>query len=279
MEKNLPDIIKAREIIKKKFNAFRHGEQEKVEELDRYFKPVTEPLQAILKNQIEKNEEVQGVVDRQKESVEGSRSKDELYDALETKYGPYVAPFFYDKLTGGGKDYDDTYGLRKDKNKGWMIGNQQVTFNNAGQLLVNNRKYEPTPGFLELIFKKIPQGYTEEDRNHYQDLLEYTSGHRRSYSAESPVNSGKAKKYKDIISEMFPPKSKKKTKRTTPVEGSGLYVPHNASAERVFVYWDDPNELVERLALLVASKDAGHTAHDREILSLVEELREAGYIV
>ena len=46
-----------------------------------------------------------------------------------------------------------------------------------------------------------------------------------------------------------------------------------------YAYWDDANELVDRLRLLVASKQAGNTtSHDNEILSIIEELREAGVI-
>ena len=46
-----------------------------------------------------------------------------------------------------------------------------------------------------------------------------------------------------------------------------------------YVYWDDPNELVDRLGLIVASRAAGHTGHDNEIASIVEELREDGHIL
>jgi len=35
----------------------------------------------------------------------------------------------------------------------------------------------------------------------------------------------------------------------------------------------DPNELVDRLQLLEASRQAGHNAHNNEILSIIEELR------
>lgn len=45
-----------------------------------------------------------------------------------------------------------------------------------------------------------------------------------------------------------------------------------------YTYWDDPNELVERLRLLTASQTAGHTGHDNEIISIIEELREADII-
>lgn len=46
----------------------------------------------------------------------------------------------------------------------------------------------------------------------------------------------------------------------------------------VLTYWDDPNELVQRLQLLVSSNSAGHTGHNNEIISIIEELREANII-
>ena len=42
-----------------------------------------------------------------------------------------------------------------------------------------------------------------------------------------------------------------------------------------YIYWDDPNELVDRLRLLMASQAAGNPSHNNEILSIIEELREA----
>lgn len=46
-----------------------------------------------------------------------------------------------------------------------------------------------------------------------------------------------------------------------------------------YVHWNDPNELVDRLRLLEASHRAGNNAHNNEILSIIEELREAGLII
>ncbi|KAL6263079.1 hypothetical protein P5V15_005880 [Pogonomyrmex californicus] len=46
-----------------------------------------------------------------------------------------------------------------------------------------------------------------------------------------------------------------------------------------YVHWDDPNELVDRLRLLDASHRAGNNAHDNKMLSIIEELREAGIII
>jgi len=42
-----------------------------------------------------------------------------------------------------------------------------------------------------------------------------------------------------------------------------------------YVNWDDPYELVDRLQVLAASYQAGNTSHTNEIMSILEELREA----
>lgn len=61
--------------------------------------------------------------------------------------------------------------------------------------------------------------------------------------------------------------------------GEGIekkFIPYTENI--VYEYYDDPNELVERLMLLVSSKSAGNTNHDQEINSIVEELRERNII-
>ena len=45
-----------------------------------------------------------------------------------------------------------------------------------------------------------------------------------------------------------------------------------------YMFWNDPNELVERLCFLHASKRAGNTSHENEIRAIEEELREADII-
>lgn len=42
----------------------------------------------------------------------------------------------------------------------------------------------------------------------------------------------------------------------------------------VYEYYDNPNELCDRLKLLISSKGAGNSNHNQEINSIVEELRE-----
>jgi hypothetical protein len=41
-----------------------------------------------------------------------------------------------------------------------------------------------------------------------------------------------------------------------------------------YKYYNDPNELVDRLRLLHASRNAGNKAHDNEIVEILMELKE-----
>lgn len=61
--------------------------------------------------------------------------------------------------------------------------------------------------------------------------------------------------------------------------GNGLdseFIPYTENI--VYEFYDDPNELVDRLMLLVSSKGAGNSNHDQEINSILEELRERNII-
>ena len=61
--------------------------------------------------------------------------------------------------------------------------------------------------------------------------------------------------------------------------GQGLtdYMTHN-NKKIEYVYYNDPNEIVSRLKLLVASQAAGNTSHSNEIVLIIEELKEKGLI-
>lgn len=85
------------------------------------------------------------------------------------------------------------------------------------------------------------------------------------------------KKLADSLKEKKTQSQKKK--RRIKYDGKCLektFIPYTENI--VYEYYDDPNELVERLMLLVSSKSAGNTNHDQEINSIVEELRERSII-
>lgn len=310
------DVIRAREVIKKKYNALRRGETEQTLKLEKHFKPVAEPLKAILKMKdaavpllpVKKEEQVPKLEEEEEpmtddgtmeneEDEEGEGTKNTTLNAyVESKFGPLTGPYFYRMIKAGSKgptEYDHLYGVRHGGGTvaEWMIGSKPVSFDKDDTLHVDGEPFvDLTPGLLELIFKRSPREYTTEDLEEYKRMLEKTNAHRVSYSADKPIRATRANKYTKIIRVLFPPRSSattaankiSKSSRATPKKkiktaGSGLFLP--SAQKRSYVYWDDPNELVERLELLCASKGAGHTGLEREILSIEEELREGGYIL
>lgn len=64
------------------------------------------------------------------------------------------------------------------------------------------------------------------------------------------------------------------------IDGAGVgpldfnFIPYNMKNRVVYEYFDDPNELCDRLRLLISSRMAGNSNHMQEINSIIEELRE-----
>lgn len=55
------------------------------------------------------------------------------------------------------------------------------------------------------------------------------------------------------------------------------FIPYNQNI--VYEYYDDPNDLCNRLRLLMSSQGAGNTNHNQEINSILGELYERGIIL
>lgn len=160
------------------------------------------------------------------------------------------------------------FGVRMARGK-LMLGSYPISANDK-ELKIGGERYCLTQGLNDLLFKKIPdlQMVTENDKRLYKTLLLKTNAHRRDFDPNKPIKSNKGMKYLHIIKPLF-----ELTK-----QGDGLPSMKKVKRDISYVYWDDPNELVERLKLLIASRDAGNTGLDNEIISIIEELREAGLV-
>lgn len=94
-------------------------------------------------------------------------------------------------------------------------------------------------------------------------------------SYKKPKNHAKYSTYlKDL-------KSRSMEKKNSRIEGEGLpkfMIAKTKESQVDYKFWDDPNELVNRLRLLVAERSAGNNNHENEILSIIEELREAQFV-
>ncbi|XP_015121531.1 uncharacterized protein LOC107044239 [Diachasma alloeum] len=168
-------------------------------------------------------------------------------------------------------DLDTEFGVRK-LQIGMKIGYFNVTFN-GNLMTLRNENYIRTPGLIELIFKRSPNMslVTESDKDTYGHIILTTNAHRLYYQENKSLRTSNSLNYQTIIKNLL---LSKKT---------GTALPHHMIASIIprkmdYVYWDHPNELVDRLRLLMAYQEADNTSHTNEILSIMEKLREAGII-
>lgn len=127
--------------------------------------------------------------------------------------------------------------------------------------------------------------YSPED---YNDMGKYkgTSGQRSKVVSSTPKTTTEfnemvktARRNRKITDDGESSKHGSKHGKQAQHKGSSLekeFIPYNNNI--AYEYFDDPNELCERLFLLISSKSAGNTNHDHEINSILEELRECGVI-
>ena len=122
----------------------------------------------------------------------------------------------------------------------------------------------------------------QDDESYYRQILNLTNAQKRNHKEDEELGRHKSTKFNSIISPMF--ESNLGRGFPTLFEskfGRGFqprYKVAKFNTHKDYVYLDNPNELVDQLRLLIAEKSAGYIAHMNEISSIIEELRERGYI-
>lgn len=165
------------------------------------------------------------------------------------------------------QDYDEIYGPKWIDNK-LKIGNKELKILTNDDIKVGGKKYTGSQGLYELLFLSTPnrQLISPSDLINYYDILHYSSAHKIQNNPNLPLISSSKYKYTNFIRPNF-----KKT-------GTGLkFVATNKKL--YYKYWDNPNELLKRLKLLVGEKKAGNNIHDQEIHSILTELLQKKYII
>lgn len=178
----------------------------------------------------------------------------------------YIKGFLSDTTN----EYDISYGVHIDPATDKLyMGNKELDIGKNSELRIDEHTFAGTEGLYELIFKQKPKEYTvtDVDRSNYKKILDLTNVTRRGFDPTRQRKGSRGEKYRKIVKPTFGrPKS----------SGQGFMI--NSIVAPQYVYFNDPNELVDRLRLLIASGLAGNDAHRNEIESIIEELKEGGYI-
>lgn len=199
------------------------------------------------------------------------QSSNNSFKTLDSNYSPNRSSLSWSMKSEMLKDVP--FGVRMERGK-YMMGSARVTIK-GNTITIAGRTYDVTPGLNQLLFRRTPDLnlITQADTQVYKKLLLETNVHRRNFDPHKAIKSNKGKKYLHIIKPLFKKNTNAASIESLP-QGSGLPLMKKMKMKTDYVYWDDPNELVERLKLLVASRDAGNTGLEAEIISIIEELRE-----
>ena len=222
-------------------------------------------------NQVENNNLNNSLVENNITSPEGmvsstpskiieNKNSNVISDNFPSEVQPFINMF---KTQGKKKNLDLKLGIRKLRT-GYFIGNAPVDLKEAGYIKIGETKYSSTVGLRELLFKKNPieSFITDTDENIYRDIVLNTHAHKMYYKPGESIRhdeTGKLQRYAKI-----------------PTTGDG-YMQTNSFPIN-YTYWNDPNELIDRLRLLDSAVAAGNLSHLNEIQSILEELREARII-
>ena len=279
------EYLELKKKIRSNFLAERIGEQQLQTDLSKFYKPITEtqktttreiteglkPISEGLKTIRKEIYDIPDIISdmeaikkygKEKEEKEEKEEDEEDEEEEEDEEDFGVTPkYFLDQL-----DNDEKFGIRKVKSR-YYIGNKLVTFKDDDIIIKETgERFVGTPGLWGLITSKDPDkdliDWTKDDRHKYDRLMLITNALHKDYNPRRGPRSSGGNKWKNILSSIWFNKEPKKG-----YEGRG-----------VVVIPSDPNALLERLDLLLASQEAGHTGVRNELVSICDELKRQGVL-
>ena len=168
-----------------------------------------------------------------------------------------IATKYLEKYADPDGEVDKTFGINIDYEGRWRIGNKEVE-TDGNDLIIGGVNYEGTRGLWELIVSNEPseQNYNDDDFRTYSEIMISTNAIRRDSDPTNPrPKSSKGWKWTNVVKDIW---DNRKT-----YEGQGT---------KTVVIPSDQNALLERLDLLMASKEAGNTGTRNELVSICDEL-------
>ena len=244
----------------------RIGEQQLQTDLSKFYRPITETQKATTREIMEGLKPIREGIEKLPEAIqplvkateeeEDEEEEEEEEDEEEDENVGEIARHFLSK-----PDTDKIFGVRKEKGHHY-IGNQHVVIKDDN-IILSKDGYTliGTAGLWGLITSKDPDkdkiDWTKEDKYKYDILMLKTNALHKGYNPNKGPRSSKSNKWKRILSPIWFGEE--------PMEGY--------KGKGVVVIPSDLNALLERLDLLLASQEAGHTGVRNELVSICDELK------
>ena len=264
-EKNvLRQLVKARDTINRKYRILNFGKDNIEKILSETFKPIVDPFEKLVaqKNKNTEQSSVEYKTLEQNTVKQNESSDSELDDTIQNAYEASFETAGSD--TGDDSDLyvkalklnqpqyvDKIYEVWNENSK-FFIGNLPISFYTY-KIKLNGVAYPKTTGLLELLIAKQPNkiNISPDDLKNYRKILKLSSAHKRQYNKDERIRIHNSNKFNNIIAPMF-----NITSKTGESIKGGSLPRYRIAKKRTaidFVYWDDPNELVDHFYLLTAA--------------------------
>ena len=298
------EYLELKKKIRSNLLSERIGEQQLQTDLSKFYKPITETQKATTREITEGLKPIREGIEKLPEVIQTIKEDEEDEDDEgEKHFSEKVLKQISDRFKG---DVDKIFGIKKIGNN-YYLGNKilHVNDNNIITIENNEKRFTGTPGLWELIISEFPMNYTNEDYNNYKHLMTITNAiYRNNNSKQTNPKPANNDKWRYVVGPIWymnkgfdeddafrmakDPEYKKKmvdreSRRRRREKRIGVYSKSvgkksNIEGEGVVVIPSDPNALLERLDLLLASQEAGHTGVRNELVSICDELKRQGVL-
>ena len=265
----IAEYLKTKRNIQDDQLAERLGEQVSLSSLTKQFKPITDVQKDLTQSILSEIKPIKKGLDEQTSLLQdipkalvfphipAIEDEDEKPEMIGNIAASYLRKF-------ATKDADKVYGIY-DKNGQFYIGDKQVGVIDDN-IIVGDKEYLGTPGLWELIVMRVPSEniYTQEDYENYAEIMSKTNALRQGNDRnQARPKASKGWKWKYLLKDIWNERGQ--------FSGEGVQPP-------TVILPSDPNALLERLDLLMASKVAGNTGVRNELISVCDELKRQGVI-
>ena len=255
------EFLELKKNIRDNLLSERTGEQQLQTDLSKFYRPITETQKATAREITEGLKPIREGIEKLPEAMQpiGEATGEATEEEEEEDDEELVGEIAYEFLN---KPFSDkTFGIRKEKGHHY-IGNKHVIVDDNDIIISESgEKFKGTSGLWNLLMSKNPKNFTDKDYDNYEDLMIMTNALHRNNDENNPYPKGSGStKWRKLLSPIW-------HKKKGGYEGEG-----------VVVIPSDPNALLERLELLLASQEAGHTGVRNELVSICDELKRQGVL-
>ena len=255
-DQTVKEYLELKKNIRNNLLSERTGELQLQTELTKFYRPITETQKATAREITEGLKPIREGIEKLPQAMlpigeaSGEPFEEEEYEEYDVEDEELVGKIAYEFLKKPSRD--KTFGIYKKEDRHY-IGDQHVIIKDNDIILTKRgERFKGTPGLWELLTSKYPKNFTDKDHGEYKGIMVLTNALHRGNDPTNPrpKNSGGTK----WLSLLRP-----------------IWLRGEFAGKGIVIMPSDPNALLERLDLLLASQEAGHKGVGNELVSICDE--------